>query len=87
MDFNDLIPELLVTDIDVSEEFYTAELGFSVAFRRDGFVFLSFYLSKHSVSNCITNCSSRQLTVGELGLVKFSDYGGFVWVQWWLAAT
>jgi catechol 2,3-dioxygenase-like lactoylglutathione lyase family enzyme len=42
MDFNDLIPELLVTNIDVSEEFYTAELGFSVDFRRDGFVFLSF---------------------------------------------
>ncbi|MFH0263833.1 VOC family protein [Vibrio barjaei] len=42
MDFNDLIPELLVTNIGLSEEFYTTELGFSVAFRRDGFVFLTF---------------------------------------------
>ncbi|MGR5503753.1 hypothetical protein ACQKP3_23755 [Vibrio sp. DNB22_10_4] len=42
MDFNDLIPELLVTNIGLSEEFYTSELGFSVAFRRDGFVFLTF---------------------------------------------
>ncbi|MGF1751949.1 hypothetical protein L4D74_24940, partial [Vibrio cionasavignyae] len=35
----------------------------------------------------ITNCSSRQLTVGDFGLVEFSDYGGFVWVWWQLAAT
>jgi hypothetical protein len=34
-----------------------------------------------------TNCSSRQLTVGDFGLVEFSDYGGFVWVQWQLAAA
>ncbi|WP_295890659.1 hypothetical protein [uncultured Vibrio sp.] len=42
MEFNDLIPEFLVTNIAVSEKFYTQELGFEVGFRRDGFVFLSF---------------------------------------------
>jgi hypothetical protein len=25
----------------------------------------------------LTNCSSRQLTLGDFGLVEFSDYGGF----------
>ncbi|EJI1427533.1 hypothetical protein NDM58_004622 [Vibrio parahaemolyticus] len=42
MDFNDLIPELLVSNISVSEEFYVEALGFQVAFRREGFVFLTF---------------------------------------------
>lgn len=42
MDFNDLIPELLVSNISVSEEFYVEALGFEVSFRREGFVFLTF---------------------------------------------
>lgn len=43
MRFNKLIPELSVTDIDVSKQFYTDVLGFSVEYTReeDKFVFLS----------------------------------------------
>ncbi len=42
MEFNDLIPEFLVSSLTDSEKFYTQKLGFNVEFRRDGFVFLSF---------------------------------------------
>lgn len=28
----------------------------------------------------LTNCLSRQLTVGDFDLVRFSDYGGFIGV-------
>ncbi|MBD1559975.1 VOC family protein [Vibrio sp. S9_S30] len=42
MEFNDLIPEFLVSDLSVSERFYVEVLGFKELFRRDGFVFLSF---------------------------------------------
>ncbi|HFQ5115810.1 TPA: VOC family protein, partial [Vibrio vulnificus] len=42
MEFNDLIPEFLVSDLSASESFYTEILGFNEVFRREGFVFLSF---------------------------------------------
>ncbi len=42
MEFNDLIPELLVSNITNSEDFYVNKLGFNVEFRREGFLFLSF---------------------------------------------
>jgi len=44
MNFNQLIPELSVSDIKRSTEFYTKVLGFKVEYKRDEseFVFLSF---------------------------------------------
>lgn len=43
MKFNSLIPELSVTDLDKSLEFYTKRLGFKVEYQRpeDRFAFLS----------------------------------------------
>ena len=44
MKFNKLIPELTVTDIDKSKDFYTKVLGFQIEYERpeDKFAFLSF---------------------------------------------
>lgn len=39
MKFNSLIPELSVTNIDVSKEFYLS-IGFKVMYERENFVFL-----------------------------------------------
>ncbi|MDO4690754.1 MAG: VOC family protein [Fusobacterium sp.] len=43
MKYNDLIPELIVSDIDVSKKFYVDLLGFKIEYEReeDKFVFLS----------------------------------------------
>ncbi|PID82367.1 MAG: bleomycin resistance family protein [Clostridiales bacterium] len=43
MKYNDLIPELMVSNIDVSREFYVDILGFKVEYERkeDKFIFLS----------------------------------------------
>lgn len=43
MKFNKLIPELTVTDINESKEFYTKVLGFRIEYERveDKFSFLS----------------------------------------------
>jgi catechol 2,3-dioxygenase-like lactoylglutathione lyase family enzyme len=42
MRFNKLIPELSVTDMKKSLEFYKEILGFKVEYTREGFAFLSF---------------------------------------------
>ena len=42
MKFNRLIPELSVSDVEKSLEFYTNILGFKVEYSRERFVFLSF---------------------------------------------
>lgn len=41
MDFNCLIPELRVFDLDKSRKFYTQVLGFSVEYERSDFVMVS----------------------------------------------
>ncbi|MBJ8350285.1 bleomycin resistance protein [Streptococcus zalophi] len=43
LEYNDLIPELIVSDIDKSKDFYVRLLGFSVTYERpeDNFIFLS----------------------------------------------
>lgn len=42
MEFNKLIPELYVIDLDKSLEFYEKMIGFKREYSRDSFVFLSF---------------------------------------------
>ncbi len=44
MKFNSLIPELTVSDIDKTKDFYITKLGFNLEFERveDKFIFLSF---------------------------------------------
>ena len=42
MEFNRLIPELSVSDVKKSLEFYTNILGFKVEYSRERFIFLSF---------------------------------------------
>ena len=47
MKYNRLIPELTVTNIERSKEFYTELLGFEIAYERpeDKFIFRVFYSS------------------------------------------
>jgi hypothetical protein len=57
--------------------FNASALGSSVAL-----VLERFFKTLVANAGCITrkkltNCSSRQLTLGDFGLVEFSDYGGF----------
>ncbi|MBW2987479.1 VOC family protein [Candidatus Woesearchaeota archaeon] len=42
MQFNKLIPELIVTDLKKSLEFYVDILGFKIEYKRENFAFISF---------------------------------------------
>lgn len=48
MKFNALIPELTVSNVDITKEFYISQLGFTLEYERknEKFVFLSFEASQ-----------------------------------------
>ena len=53
MKFNKLIPELVVSNLEKSKEFYT-NIGFEVMYEREGFVFLELETSQ------IMLCQSKE---------------------------
>jgi len=63
MKFNKLIPELSVTDINKSIEFYTKILGFKIEYRREEckFAFLSFHGSQIMVEQRNGNWETGKL--------------------------
>lgn len=84
MQFNKMIPELTVTDINISKEFYTKVLGFNIEYERpkDKFAFLSLGEAQLMLDEINDNW-----TVGELkypfgnGInfqIEIEDIEGFV---------
>lgn len=64
MRFNSLIPELSVSDIDISKEFYIDILGFKIEYERkeDKFAFLSYEDAQIMIEEINGNWNTGELT-------------------------
>ncbi len=61
MRFNKLIPELSVSNLEKSLEFYTKILGFKIEYTRDKFAFLSFQRSQIMIEEVNDNWKTGEL--------------------------
>lgn len=84
MKFNKLIPELTVTDINQSKDFYTKVLGFKIEYERveDKFAFLSLGEAQLMLDEVNGNCNVGELKYpfgnGINFQIDIEDIEGFV---------